>query len=192
MDLRWGGRGGGVARVDLTHIFLLGCALLLLSGCTGIPAGIDTVTGFAPQRYLGRWYEIARLDHSFERGLVNVTAEYSQGADDKINVVNRGYDPKEGEWREIKGIAKFVGDPSRGRLEVSFFGPFYGAYNVVALDAEYRWAMVVGPSTDYLWILARAPQLDAKTLETLVARAKAANFPVETLVYVDQSPRAVR
>ncbi len=181
-----------MARVNLTHIFLLGCVLLLLPGCTGIPAGIDTVTGFAPQRYLGRWYEIARLDHSFERGLVDVTAEYSQGADGEINVANRGYDSKEGEWREIKGIAKFAGDPSRGRLEVSFFGPFYGAYNVVALDGEYRWAMVVGPTTDYLWILARTPQLDASTLESLVARAKAANFPVDTLVYVDQSPRAVR
>jgi len=165
-------------------------ALSLLPGCAGIPGGLDSVSGFVPERYLGRWYEIARLDHRFERGLVNVTAEYRKRADGDIDVTNRGFDPQEGKWREAKGLAKFVGEPDRGRLKVSFFGPFYGGYTIVALDEQYRWAMVVGPTTDYLWILSRAPRLDRRTLETLVAKAKAAGFATEDLVYVDQSPRA--
>jgi apolipoprotein D and lipocalin family protein len=169
---------------------LAALAILLLPGCAGIPGGLDSVSGFLPERYLGRWYEIARLDHRFERGLVNVTAEYRKRADGDITVTNRGFDPKEGKWREAKGLAKFVGDPSRGRLKVSFFGPFYGGYNIVALDEQYRWAMVVGPTTDYLWILSRTPQLDKRTLEALVAKAKAAGFATDQLIYVDQSPRS--
>jgi apolipoprotein D and lipocalin family protein len=169
---------------------LAALALSLLPGCVGIPSGIDSVSGFVPDRYLGRWYEIARLDHRFERGLVNVTAEYQKRADGDIDVTNRGFDPKEGKWREAKGIAKFVGEPDRGRLKVSFFGPFYGGYNVVALDEQYRWAMVVGPTTDYLWILSRTPRLDERTLDALLAKAKAAGFATEKLIYVDQSPRA--
>lgn len=168
---------------------LAALAILLLPGCTGIPDGVDTVTGFVPERYLGRWYEVARLDHRFERGLVNVTAAYQRRADGDIDVTNRGFDPKEGKWREARGVAKLVGDPSRGRLKVSFFGPFYGGYNIVALDEQYRWAMVVGPTTDYLWILARTPQLDSRTLEALVAKARAAGFATDALIYVDQSPR---
>jgi apolipoprotein D and lipocalin family protein len=168
---------------------LAALALSLLPGCVGIPGGIDSVSGFVPDRYLGRWYEIARLDHRFERGLVNVTAEYQKRADGDIDVTNRGFDPKEGRWREAKGVAKFVGEPDRGRLKVSFFGPFYGGYNVVALDEQYRWAMVVGPTTDYLWILSRTPQLDGRTLDALLAKAKAAGFATEKLIYVDQSPR---
>ena len=168
---------------------LAALALSLLPGCVGIPAGLDSVSGFAPDRYLGRWYEIARLDHRFERGLVNVTAEYEKRADGDIDVTNRGFDPKEGKWREAKGLAKFVGEPDRGRLKVSFFGPFYGGYTVVALDEQYRWAMVVGPTTDYLWILSRTPQLDERTLDALVAKAKAAGFATDGLIYVDQSPR---
>jgi apolipoprotein D and lipocalin family protein len=168
---------------------LAALALSLLPGCAGIPGGFDSVSGFVPERYLGRWYEIARLDHRFERGLVNVTAEYEKRADGDIDVTNRGFDPKEGKWREAKGLAKFVGEPDRGRLKVSFFGPFYGGYNVVALDEQYRWAMVVGPTADYLWILSRTPQLDKRTLDALVAKAKAAGFATDGLIYVDQSPR---
>jgi len=164
-------------------------AILVFHGCTGIPEGIDTVTGFVPERYLGRWYEIARLDHRFERGLVNVTAEYARRADGDIEVTNRGFDPKEGKWREARGVAKFVGDPSRGRLKVSFFGPFYGGYNVVAVDPQYRWAMVVGPTRDYLWILSRTPQLDREALSSLINRAEAAGIDTDSLIYVDQMSR---
>jgi len=186
----------GAARNSLTRprrdlrAALAALAMSLLVGCAGIPGGLDSVSGFMPERYLGHWYEIARLDHRFERGLVNVSAEYQRRADGDIDVTNRGFDPKEGKWREARGLAKFVGDPDRGRLKVSFFGPFYGGYTIVALDEQYRWAMVVGPTTDYLWILSRTPQLDKRTLDALVAKAKAAGFATDQLIYVDQSPRA--
>ena len=178
------------ARHSHPRAALAALAILVLQGCTGVPEGIDTVTGFVPERYLGRWYEIARLDHRFERGLVNVTAEYARRADGGIDVTNRGFDPKAGKWREARGVAKFVGNPSRGRLEVSFFGPFYGAYNVVAVDTQYRWAMVVGPTRDYAWILSRTPRLDHEALSSLINRAKAAGIDTDSLIYVDQTPRS--
>jgi apolipoprotein D and lipocalin family protein len=149
---------------------------------------VESVRGFELERYLGRWYEIARLDHRFERGLVGVTADYRLRPDGRIEVRNRGYDPRKGVWREARGVARVAGDPSRGQLKVSFFGPFYGGYNVIALDEDYRWAMVVGPTRGYLWILAREPQLDARTVSALVDQARAAGFPTDRLVFVEPAP----
>lgn len=160
--------------------------LLMLSGCTGIPEGITPVTGFDKQRYLGTWYEIARLDHSFERGLEQVTAQYSLREDGGIKVVNRGYHTEKAEWNEAEGKAYFVSDTDVGHLKVSFFGPFYASYVVMALDPEYQWAIVTGPNRDYLWFLTREP----KPSDTLIARmtqiAKDADFPVDALIYVNQ------
>jgi apolipoprotein D and lipocalin family protein len=158
---------------------------LLLTGCTGIPEGVQPVSGFDLQRYLGTWYEIARLDHRFERGLTRVTATYSLRDDGTVKVVNRGYDADDGEWQEAVGTARFIGDRDVGRLKVSFFGPFYGAYNVIALDEAYRWSMVAGPNRDYLWILARDPQLDPTVVDELVAEARRLNFPVDELIFVE-------
>lgn len=161
----------------------------LLAGCSGVPEGLQPVTGFDMGRYLGRWHEIARLDHRFERGLANVTADYRKLPDGRIEVINRGFDLAKGEWREAKGIARFQGEPHTGSLEVSFFGPFYGAYNVLVLDPQYRYALVAGPNRSYLWVLAREPQLDLATLEMLVARAKGWGFATDDLIYVEQKPR---
>ncbi|WP_445468635.1 lipocalin family protein [Marinobacter shengliensis] len=119
---------------------LLTTLLLLLSGCTGLPKGIEPITGFDQDRYLGTWYEIARLDHSFERGLSQVTAEYTLNNDGSIKVINRGYNAEKGEWKEAQGRAKFVGDSNVGHLKVSFFGPFYGSYVVFGLDEDYSTA----------------------------------------------------
>ncbi len=91
--------------------------LFVMTGCTGVPKGIEPVTGFDQQRYLGTWYEIARLDHSFEEGLSQVTAEYSLNNDDSIKVVNRGYNAEAGEWKEAEGRAVFVGDSNIGHLK---------------------------------------------------------------------------
>jgi len=160
----------------------------LLGGCTGVPKGVAPVTGFESQRYLGTWYEIARLDHSFERGLSRVQATYEAASNGTITVINRGYDAAKGEWREARGRARLNGAPGEGRLKVSFFGPFYGAYNIMALDGkDYRFAMVCGPNTEYLWILGRERTLDAPLLQGLVEQARAAGFPVDQLIYVDQS-----
>jgi apolipoprotein D and lipocalin family protein len=163
--------------------------LALLGGCSGVPEGLQPVTGFDVGRYLGRWHEVARLDHSFERGLANVTAEYRKLPDGRIEVINRGFDAAKGQWREAKGVARFQGAPEIGSLEISFFGPFYGAYNVLLLDSQYRYALVAGPNRGYLWILAREPQLDRATLEMLVARAKGWGFATDALIYVDHKPR---
>ncbi|NIP14189.1 MAG: lipocalin [Pseudomonadales bacterium] len=162
------------------------CVAICCAACTGIPDGIQPVNDFRLERYLGRWYEIARLDHSFERGLTRVTAEYARRSDGGISVTNRGYDAARGEWREARGKAYFLGDRGTGSLKVSFFGPFYGGYHVVALDGDgYQWALVSGPSRSYLWVLARAPALADKTLEGLLARAAQLGFPTEDLIFVE-------
>ncbi|GAB4169649.1 MAG: lipocalin family protein [Geothermobacteraceae bacterium] len=164
---------------------------LLLGGCAGAPQGVEPVTGFQLERYLGTWYEIARLDHSFERGLSRVTAEYSLRDDGGIRVVNRGFNETNGEWKQAIGRAYVTGAADVGALKVSFFGPFYGGYNVIALDRDgYRWAMVCGPSRDYLWILARSPRLDGEVYRQLVAGARQLGFAVEGLIEVRQVPEA--
>lgn len=161
-------------------------AVLVLAGCTGIPRGTEPVTGFELDRYLGQWYEIARLDHSFERGLDCVTADYSLRDDGGVRVVNRGVNLSEEEVDEAEGRAYFIGDEDVGRLKVSFFGPFYGGYNVLALDDDYQWSLVAGPDRSYLWILARTPTLPDATYRDLVERAESLAFPVEELIEVDQ------
>ena len=166
-------------------IALIAVALLAI-GCTGLPAGVEPVRDFEPERYLGTWYEIARLDHPFERGLERITATYARRDDGGIRVLNRGYDVQGGTWREAEGKAYFIGSPDVGRLKVSFFGPFYGSYNVMALDQEgYRWAMVCGPDTDYLWILSREPKLPEAVLEHLLVLASARGFETDKLIYVE-------
>ena len=173
------------------RLFVTGMALLtavLQSGCAGAPDGVEVVTNFELNRYLGTWYEIARLDHRFERGLSRVTANYSMRDDGGVSVVNRGYQLSSEEWEEATGKAYFVGAPDIGQLKVSFFGPFYGGYNIMELDKDdYQYALVAGPDRSYLWILARSPKLDQETLDALVNIAKMANFPTEELIYVDQS-----
>jgi apolipoprotein D and lipocalin family protein len=164
---------------------LLAILCLSLCGCVGIPENVQPVTGFEVDRYLGTWYELARLDHAFERGLERVTARYSLREDGGIRVINRGFDPDSGTWKEAEGRAYFVGDPDVGRLKVSFFGPFYGGYNVIALDREhYRYALVCGPDTSYLWLLARAPDLDPTIVAQLVDRAAARGVATGELIYV--------
>ncbi|WP_355662404.1 lipocalin family protein [Halomonas salifodinae] len=166
---------------------LLGLLIALpLVGCTGLPKGTQAVSGFDLEHYLGSWYEIARLDHRFERGLDCVTADYSRREDGQIRVLNRGVDLDTGAVNEAEGRARPAGNDGEGRLKVSFFGPFYGGYNVLALDDDYQWSLVAGPSRDYLWILARTPTLEAATYAALVDEANALGFPVEALIEVEQ------
>ena len=155
-----------------------------LSGCLGIPDNAKAVDDFELERYLGRWYEIARLDHRFERGLSQIHAEYSLWDDGGVRVINTGYNKEKGEWERAEGKAFFVGEQNVGRLKVSFFGPFYGAYNIVELDQEnYSYSMVISSNTSYLWILARQPTLDSKTLDRLVAKAQALGFATDELIF---------
>lgn len=169
----------------------LSMALLVLTACsTSAPDGIAAVTPFEINRYVGKWYEIARLDHSFERGMTDVSANYRQQDDGSVEVINRGFDTKRNEWRDAIGKAKFTGVSSRASLKVSFFGPFYGGYHVIALDQQgYRWAMVAGPDRDYLWILARDRQLSTEIKEALLKRAKELGFDTQKLIWVSQDRR---
>ncbi|MDQ7772602.1 MAG: lipocalin family protein [Elusimicrobiales bacterium] len=164
---------------------ILAALALGLCGCaTGAPEGVTPVAGFELERYLGKWHEIARLDHRFERGLSKVTAEYSMRGDGGVRVINRGYDAGKDEWKEAEGRAYFTGDSSVGSLKVSFFRPFYGGYNIMELDREnYSWSLVCGPDRSYLWILARTPELAPETLERLKARAAELGFETEKLIY---------
>lgn len=172
---------------NLTKGFIPAVLALSLAGCLGVPEGARPVQGFELESYLGKWYEIARLDHPFERGLSKVTAEYSLRDDGGVKVINRGFKSDSNEWEEAEGKAFFVGDTSTGKLKVSFFGPFYGAYNVIALDQEtYQWSMVVGPNTDYLWILSRTPVLDQVIVDQLLSQAESLGFKTDQLIFVDQ------
>lgn len=160
----------------------------LLSVACGVtpPKDVKIVDNFQLPRYLGTWYEIARLDHSFERGLNNVTANYSPRDDGGVKVINRGYNAKKQQWQESIGKAYFIGSPQQASLKVSFFGPFYGGYNVIDLDDEYQHALIAGPNREYLWILSRTPTIDNQTRDRLVSVAKHYGFPVEELIWVKQ------
>ena len=176
LPLRW--------LVWLTGLPLL--VLALLAGCASIqpPAGVRAVSPFSLERYQGGWYEIARLDHSFERGMSDVSAFYTPQADGSVRVVNRGFDTEHQRWREAVGKALFTGAPTTGSLKVSFFGPFYGGYHVAALDPDYRWALVLGPDTSYAWILARDKQLEPAQRAAIVARAQALGVDTNALIWV--------
>jgi apolipoprotein D and lipocalin family protein len=166
---------------------LMTASAMLLAGCassTRPPPGVTPVTTFDVQRYAGRWYELARLDHAFERGMTDVSATYTVQADGSVRVVNRGYAPATGRWREAVGKALFIGAPTTGSLKVSFFGPFYGGYHVAALDPDYRWALVLGPNTGYAWILARDKQLPPAQRDAIVARAQELGVDTSALIWV--------
>ena len=158
---------------------------LLLAGCVGMPDTVRPVGNFQLERYLGTWHEIARLDHPFERGLSRVSAEYSLREDGGVRVVNRGFNAKEKKWKQAEGKAFFVQDPQTGFLKVSFFGPFYGSYVIFELDPDYRYAVVSGPDTSYLWILAREKRLDDALIQELVAKAAARGFNTSALIFVE-------
>jgi apolipoprotein D and lipocalin family protein len=159
---------------------------VFITGCTGIPEGVKPVDNFKLEKYLGKWYEIARLDHSFEQGLTRVTANYSLREDGGLRVINRGYSAKENKWKEAEGKAYFVKGSDQGYLKVSFFGPFYGAYLVFELDHEnYQYSLVSGPDKSYLWLLARGPEIREEIKDILIAKAKALGFDTTKLVYVN-------
>lgn len=158
--------------------------LLLLAGCTSVPEKVTPVSPFELQRYLGTWHEIARLDHRFERGLTQVTAEYSLRQDGGVTVLNRGFDAANERWKSATGKAYFVGDSNTGRLKVSFFGPFYGGYNIAKLDPDYQIALVVGPNLDYAWLLARKPQLSAAECAPYLAEAERIGIALAQLIWL--------
>ena len=150
-----------------------------------MPKSVSPVKDFELDRYLGKWYEVARLNHSFEEGLQNVTAEYSLQKDGGVSVVNRGFSTVEKKWSEATGKAFFVKSTDEGYLKVSFFGPFYGSYVIFELDKEhYQYAFVSGPDLNYLWLLSRTPNVSAELKENFIKQAKSLGFDTDTLIMV--------
>ncbi|AGS40250.1 lipocalin family protein [Cycloclasticus zancles] len=170
-----------------TIAYLFFSVVFILSGCVGIPEGVKPVENFQLERYLGTWHEIARLDHSFERGLSKVTADYSLREDGGINVVNRGFSADNNAWQEAQGKAYFVNDADEGHLKVSFFGPFYGSYIVFELDTiGYQYAFISGPDKDYLWLLARTPTVKPEVINQFISMSKSIGFDTSALIFVNQ------
>lgn len=166
---------------------LLIILILSLTGCLGMPKSVKPVSDFELNKYLGTWYEIARLDHSFERGLSQVSAQYSLKEDGGVKVLNRGFSDADNKWQEAEGKAYFVNNATEGYLKVSFFGPFYGSYVIFELDKDnYQYAFVSGPNLDYLWLLARTPTVSPEVMEKFIAMAKMRGFDTSKLIYVDQ------
>jgi len=163
---------------------------LLLTTCIGVPDNVKVIENIEASKYLGTWYEIARLDHSFEKDLEKVTATYSMRKDGSIKVVNRGFNANTNKWKDAEGKAYFIDPPNAdnsntGRLKVSFFGPFYASYNIIELDQpNYNYVMICGPDKSYLWVLSRTPLLANKVKQNLIAKAKSLGFDTDQLIYV--------
>jgi apolipoprotein D and lipocalin family protein len=158
--------------------------LFVTGACARIPEGAEVIKPFDADRYLGKWYEIARFDFRFERNLNNTTAEYSLNVDGSIKVVNRGYDYVQNKWKQANGKAKFRGSRQKAALKVSFFGPFYASYNVIMLDPGYKYALVAGKNLDYLWILAREKTIPEEIKESYLAKAREIGFDLNRLIWV--------
>ena len=161
-------------------------ASLVLVSCSGVPESIEPVTGFDLNKYAGKWYEIARLDHRFERGLEKVTATYSINSDGSVRVENRGFSTKSKEWEDAIGKARFAGDTNIGHLKVSFFGPFYGSYIIFDLDKEsYQYSFVTG-SQNSLWFLSRTPEVSDELKDKFLSIVQEAGYNTEELIFVNQ------
>ena len=168
--------------------FCLVLLMLFLSACTSLPKGIQPVDEFELPKYLGTWYEIARLDHSFERGMTQVTANYEMREDGGVTVTNRGFNTDEQQWHSAEGKAFFVDDATIAHLKVSFFGPFYGSYVVYELDKEgYQYAFVTSYNRDYLWFLSRSPEVSDELKQQFSHQAKQLGFAIDEIIWVKQS-----
>ena len=161
--------------------------ILLLNSCSvGIPDKATAVQNFDSEKYLGKWYEIARFDFKFEKNMNQVTATYSKNEDGTIKVDNKGYDYVKNEWKQSIGEARFVNSETEARLKVSFFKPFWAGYNVIDLDKDYQYALVAGKNLDYLWILSREKTIPDDVKTRLVEKAKSIGYDISRLIWVDQ------
>jgi apolipoprotein D and lipocalin family protein len=169
---------------QLIYLLLIGIIMTALYSCATIPKGAVAVKPFDKERYLGKWYEIARKDFKFEKNLKNTTAEYSLNNNGTIRVDNRGYNTKKEKWTEAIGKAKFVGEDTVAMLKVSFFGPFYSGYNVIAIDDEYRYALIAGKSLKYLWILSRETSIPPEIKYKYLKIAEESGYNTTDLLWV--------
>jgi len=176
----------------LILILLAGPATVILRSNSTIPKGAVAVKPFDKSKYLGQWYEIARMDFRFERNLNNVTATYSVKDDGNIKVVNRGFDYINKKWTQATGKAKLAGKPDEAKLKVSFFGPFYAEYNVIALDSEYKYALVAGKNLKYLWILCRETTLPENVRQQYLNIARDLGYNISALIWTEHNSQQGR
>lgn len=169
----------------LTKAVLLTTFVLTLNACKSVkvPDGVEVVENFEAKKYMGEWYEIARFDFKFEKDMSNVTANYTLNDDGSVKVVNKGYNYVKQKWQEKEGKAKFIDRKDQGALKVSFFGPFYSGYNVVAMDPNYENVLVFGETTDYIWILSRNKTIPEKVKQKFLDKAKAKGYDLNRLVW---------
>ncbi|MFZ4928482.1 lipocalin family protein [Chryseobacterium sp. Mn2064] len=167
------------------------CFVLLnsMTSCSSIPEKAQPVRQFDVNRYLGTWYEIARFDYYFEKDLDNAMAQYSLNADGNVDVVNSGYNFKKNKWVSVNGTAKFRGDKDAAALKVSFFGPFYAGYNVVALE-DYKYALVAGKNLEYLWILSREKTIPENIKQSFISKAQEIGYDTSKLIWVKQDKKS--
>ena len=165
--------------------FLIFCVISFTS-CIGIPEGIQPISNFELEQYLGKWYEIARLDHSFERGMQMVTATYSIREDGGVKVLNEGFLSNENNWNQAEGKAYFVNSENTAHLKVSFFGPFYGSYIVFQLGENYEYAFVTSTNNSYLWLLAREPEINENLKQKFINTVTALGYATDELIWVNQ------
>ncbi|AZB07365.1 hypothetical protein EG344_00190 [Chryseobacterium sp. G0162] len=156
-----------------------------MTSCSSMPEKVQPVRQFDVNRYLGRWYEIARFDYYFEKDLDNAMAQYSLNSDGSVDVTNSGYNFKKNKWVSVNGTAKFRGDKDTAALKVSFFGPFYAGYNVVALE-DYKYALVAGKNLDYLWILSREKTIPENVKQNFISKAQEIGYDTSKLIWVKQ------
>lgn len=175
----------------MKNILLLLCAFLGLNGCHAAQDNntktIDnsTVPVFDVRRFMGQWYEIARYEHRFEKGMTHVTATYSLQEDGSIKVKNEGY--KNGKHKEIEGRAKQPDPADPGKLKVSFFLWFYSDYYVLDIDPDYRYVLIGSSSDKYLWIMSRDKTLSKEKQAELLDKLRVRGYDTEKLLFVDQN-----
>lgn len=171
----------------LIYILLICVTMTAFYSCKTIPERATAIQPFDKERYLGKWYEIARIDFKYERDLNNTTAKYSLNDNGSIKVDNQGYNTKKGEWNQAIGKAKFVGEENIAMLKVSFFGPFYSGYNVIAIDDEYKYALIAGESLKYLWILSRETNIPVEIKDKYLKIAEEIGYNTTDLIWVEHN-----
>lgn len=167
--------------------FFIVVLIFLLSSCVGVPEGISPVENFDKNKYLGKWYEIARFDHSFERGLEAISAHYSVREDGGVKVINRGFNSVSNEWEEAEGKAYFVGEENIGHLKVSFFGPFYGSYVVFDLGNDYEYSFVTSNDRSFLWLLSRSSSINPELKKYFIEKISSLGFDKNKLIFINHS-----
>lgn len=161
--------------------------LLFAATVTSLPKDAPIVEPFDYMRYLGKWYEIARFDFKFEKNLNNTTAEYAISKNGSFRVVNKGYDTLRQRWKKAVGKARFREKPITAKLKVSFCGPFYGEYNVLMIDSEYKYALIAGKNLKYLWLLSREKTIPDHIRLRYLDEAKRLGYPIENLIWVQHN-----